>query len=100
VGDNPVLWAALLIFSCVPMCLSSVYKQKALGEVDVDPIYLNGWIAVWQFLLSLPLLLPSAPLSNVAIRDIPQNLADGWKCFLGENTVSNPYPHRIAIACN
>jgi len=85
-GSNPVLWAGLLIFSCVPMCLSSVYKQKALGEVDVDPIYLNGWIAVWQFLLSLPLLIPSAPLSDVAIADIPQNLYDGWLCFTGVNS--------------
>ena len=43
-----LLWALVMIFSCVPMTLSSVYKEKALGETELDPIYLNGWIAVFQ----------------------------------------------------
>lgn len=59
--------AALLIFavptqvlSCIPMCLSSVYKEKVLGDGDMDVIYLNGWVAVFQFLASLILAVPSA----------------------------------------
>ena len=87
-GNNAALWAFIMIFSCVPMCLSSVYKEKALGEVEIDPIYLNGWVAVFQFLCSIPLLLPSAPASNVAIKDLPQNLWDGAKCYVGINTVT------------
>ena len=37
-------------------------------------MYLNGWIAIFQLLASFPLLIPSAPASNLAIRDIPENL--------------------------
>lgn len=32
-----LLWSVVMILSCVPMTLSSVYKQKALGETDLDP---------------------------------------------------------------
>lgn len=42
------------------MCLSSVYKEKALGDDDMDVIYLNGWVAVYQFLASLLFAVPSA----------------------------------------
>eukprot|EP01006_Ploeotia_vitrea_P039074 TRINITY_DN66311_c4_g11_i2.p1 TRINITY_DN66311_c4_g11~~TRINITY_DN66311_c4_g11_i2.p1 ORF type:complete len:291 (-),score=134.03 TRINITY_DN66311_c4_g11_i2:7-879(-) len=53
-GSHPVLWAMVMILSCVPMCLSSVYKEKALGEVEIDAVYLNGWVAVFQFLAAIP----------------------------------------------
>lgn len=42
------------------MCLSSVYKEKALGDNDMDVIYLNGWVAVYQFMASLLFAVPSA----------------------------------------
>ena len=34
------------------------YKERALGETELDPIYLNGWIAVFQFLFSIPVRAP------------------------------------------
>lgn len=37
-----LLWSFVLVLSCVPMALSSVYKEMALGESELDPIYLNG----------------------------------------------------------
>lgn len=48
------------VLSCIPMCLSSVYKEKALGDDDMDVIYLNGWVAVFQFMSSLLFAVPSA----------------------------------------
>ena len=30
--DDLGAWAAVLVLSCIPMCLSSVYKEKALGD--------------------------------------------------------------------
>lgn len=48
------------VLSCLPMCLSSVYKEKALGDDDIDVIYLNGWVAVFQFMVSLLFAVPSA----------------------------------------
>jgi drug/metabolite transporter (DMT)-like permease len=42
-GAATALWGGVLIASCVPMCLSSIYKEIALGDTDLDPIYLNAW---------------------------------------------------------
>jgi hypothetical protein len=123
-ASDTALWSSVLILSTVPMCLSSVYKEKALGDTgeqgrgsgdtahthvlrrgqrarvlargwlqyarlsrsprhpftscsparrataEIDAIYLNFWVAVWQFVLGFPLLVPMAPASNLAITDI------------------------------
>ena len=86
IDGGQLLWMGVMVLSCVPMCLSSVYKEKALGEVDVDVVYLNGWVATFQFLVSLPLAFPSALVSKIPVRDIPGNLYDGLNCFGGVNT--------------
>jgi hypothetical protein len=53
-------------------------------------MYLNGWIAVFQLLFSLPLMLPAALVSDppVSIPDLPGNLLDGLKCFVGVDTIT------------
>jgi hypothetical protein len=73
------------------MTLSSVYKQIALGERDLDPVFLNGWIAIFQFLFSLPLAIPAALVSDppVSLADLPTNLANGAKCFVGISSRSS-----------
>lgn len=86
-GSNIPLWAGIMVASCIPMCLSSVYKEIALGDADIDAIYMNGWIAVYQMLASIPLLIPSAPLSNLTVGELPENLWNGAKCFVRINTV-------------
>lgn len=42
-----LVWSCVMILSCVPMTLSSIYKELALSE-DLDPILMNGWIAIFQ----------------------------------------------------
>jgi len=83
------VWCGVLILSCVPMTLSSVYKEKALGEQEIDVIYLNGWVAVYQFLISIPLAIPAAYASNIAIKDIPENVWDGARCYFGYNSIDS-----------
>ena len=83
------VWSLVMALSSVPMCLSSVYKEKTLGEVKMDVIYLNGWVAIFQFLISIPLAIPAAYASNLAISDIPQNLYDGFKCYAGIDSIVN-----------
>lgn len=34
-GSTTGIWSAVLVLSCVPMCLSSVYKEKALGDTEI-----------------------------------------------------------------
>lgn len=45
-ASDTALWSSVLILSCIPMCLSSVYKEKSLGDTEIDAIYLNYWVAV------------------------------------------------------
>ncbi|KAI9917053.1 hypothetical protein PsorP6_017202 [Peronosclerospora sorghi] len=97
-GTDPhliVLWSIVMIFSCVPMCLSSVYKEKTLGETELDAVYLNGWIAVFQFLFAIPLTLPAAMVGDhpVTPSELPENLYDGLMCYLGQNTIHDG-PHK------
>lgn len=75
-------------------------------------MYLNGWIAVFQLLFSLPLMLPAALVSDppVSIPDLPSNLFDGLKCFVGIDTITcdpndgdceadNCYPQAPTFVC-
>lgn len=41
-GVQELVWSVVLVLSCIPLALSSVYKEMALGESELDPIYLNG----------------------------------------------------------
>jgi len=81
------VWASVLIASCIPMTLSSVYKEKALGEVEIDVVYMNGWIAIYQLIISLVLAVPSAYASSLTIEQLPGNVWDGAKCYSGHNSV-------------
>lgn len=85
---SEIFWVLVLMLSCIPMCLSSVYKEKALGEADVDVIYLNGWVSVFQFLFSLPLCFPSASVINLPYNQIISNLWSGLLCWCGINTIT------------
>jgi CRT-like, chloroquine-resistance transporter-like len=61
------------------MALSSVYKEIALGEAELDPIYLNGWVAVFQFAISIPLALPAALAGSPPVmpKQLPESIWDG-----------------------
>lgn len=99
-SDADMLWILILVVSCVPMCLSSVYKEKALGEVEMDVIYLNGWVAVFQFLMAIPLIIPSAWVIDMPMEEIMPNMYGGLKCWFGENTVMHDTEHLIKDNCS
>lgn len=93
-----LFWIIVMVVSCVPMCLSSVYKEKALGETEVDVMYLNGWVAVFQLLVSIPLAFPSAWIQGMPMNAIWPNIVMGTKCWFGYNSVTaefNPYNQDI-----
>lgn len=75
------------------LALPSVYKEKALGEADIDPVYLNGWVALFQFIFAIPLLFPSAASISLPIEKLPENLWNGARCFVGINSRFAPDPH-------
>lgn len=80
-------WALVLIFSCAPMTLSSVYKEKALGDQEIDVVYLNGYVALYQFIVSIPLGIPAAYAMGLDIQEIPMNLRNGFLCYIGMNSI-------------
>lgn len=88
-GGGDVMWSIIMIASCIPMALSSVYKELALGETELDPMYLNGWIAIFQLLFSLPLMIPAALASDPPVQPsgLPMNLWNGLRCFFGFNSI-------------
>ncbi|GMH74805.1 hypothetical protein TL16_g08196 [Triparma laevis f. inornata] len=83
VGENQNFWIFIQVLSIVPSVFSSVYKEKALGDVDIDVTYLNGWVAFYQLLCCIPLAIPSAWASNLTVAQIPKNMYDGGRCALG-----------------
>lgn len=48
-----------------------------------------SWVAIFQFLISLPLAVPAALVGNPSISplELPRNLWNGWMCYLGYNSV-------------
>lgn len=101
-----IFWIFVLVLSCVPMCLSSVYKEKALGEVEIDVVYLNGCVALFQFLFAIPICVPSAQIINMSASDIFPNIYGGMKCWMGlnstdkDNCSSAPYFVTIYLLFN
>uniref|UniRef100_A0A7S2WAB2 Uncharacterized protein n=2 Tax=Rhizochromulina marina TaxID=1034831 RepID=A0A7S2WAB2_9STRA len=86
-GHSQVLWALVNIISCIPMTLSAVYKEKALQGQAMDVVYLNGWVALFQFILTIPLSIPSAFAIDLPISELIPNVVNGFQCFLGESQV-------------
>lgn len=89
-GGGNIVWCIVMILSSVPSALSSVYKEIALGETNIDPVYLNGWIAVFQFLMSLILCIPASLATDppVSVSDLPLNMWQGLKCYAGYNSIT------------
>jgi drug/metabolite transporter (DMT)-like permease len=68
-------WSIVMLLSCVPSVMSTVYKQIAL-QTPLDPILVNGWVALFQFLCGLFLVIPSGLVSSPRVR--PLDLGTNW----------------------
>lgn len=85
-----LIWSGVMILSCFPMALSTIYKELVLDD-HMDPVFLNGWIVVFQTMYSFILAVPAGMASTPAVlpKDVPQNLLDGVKCYLDINTIED-----------
>jgi len=90
--STTLLWSVVTILACIPMTLSSIYKELALSgsQQNLDPIFLNGWVAFYQLLFSFPLSVPAGMTSSPPVppHELPQNIWDGIKCYLGIATIT------------
>lgn len=85
-----LIWSVVMIASTVPMTLSSLYKQIAVGDgIELDPIFLNGWVAVYQLAFSMFLAIPAGWFTSpaVSISALPRNLWHGLRCYFGFSSI-------------
>ena len=78
------IWSLVMIASCIPMTFSSIYKQVALSaHANLDPLFVNGWVAIFQFLCSLPLAIPAGLASSPSVSpwELPRNWHNAWQCL-------------------
>jgi CRT-like, chloroquine-resistance transporter-like len=70
-----------------------IYKEISVGAAgyNLDPVFLNGWIAVYQSLFSLLLAVPAGTMASPAVPPqlVLQNLYNGWLCFTGVGTMES-----------
>lgn len=86
---DQLVWVLAIVISNIPSVYSSVYKEKALGEVDIDVVYLYGWVSVFQCLIAIPLCVPSALAVSMPMSEIPANIYGGLACLRGVNTITH-----------
>ena len=100
--DNAFVWwlncvTSKVVANLIPRSLalghvstaaSSVYKQiKLRAHGDLHPVFLIGWIGVFQLLFSII----SAPgvgwATGIPLTKVPRNLWDGFQCYFGYSSV-------------
>ena len=69
------IWSIVMLISCVPSVMSTIYKQVAL-QAPLDPILVNGWVALFQFICGLFLVVPSGLVSSPKVH--PLELGTNW----------------------
>ena len=67
---------------------SSYHLTINLGELEIDVVYFNGWVAIYQFIVTILLIVPGAYGSSLTWRDIPNSITDGASCYVGTNTIT------------
>ena len=93
-SDLP-LFNFLFLLSVVPGALSSIYKELAFVDADIDANYLQAWVSLWQSLFGFALI----PLNTlkflgpqaVAWDKLWSSFVDGGWCLLGYNVLVPPH---------
>lgn len=80
-------WSIVMLLSFVPSVMSTIYKQVALQTAStLDPILINGWVSLFQFLCGLFLVIPSGLVSSPKVHplEITSNWLDGVGCLFAQ----------------
>ncbi|XXQ29777.1 EamA domain-containing protein [Plasmodiophora brassicae] len=100
---NNFVFNIIFLLSVIPQAFSSVFKEIAFDDAELDVNYLQYWVAVWQVAFglvvapvnSVKLLGPAA----VPLQDIPMAIWNGAKCMCGVNTVLASATNAIPDSC-
>jgi len=101
-GAGLIGWELIFFSSTIPIALSGVYKEMGFKACDLDVWYLNGYVAIWQFVLGLLYAPLAAVMTGLAISDIPLNIWQGLQCWLlGTNFITRErgFDCSIALEC-
>jgi len=77
----------LFLASLVPSCFGRIYQEEALGNANVEPFYLQGWVALFQTALTI-VLLPFFAFwegHDASPRGILALMQGGVTCLQGTN---------------
>jgi len=80
-------WSIVMLLSCVPSVMSTVYKQVALQTASsMDPIVISGWVSLFQFVCGLFLVIPSGLVSSPRVHplEIGSNWLNGIGCLFAQ----------------
>ena len=93
-SDLP-LFNFLFLLSVVPGALSSIYKELAFVDADIDANYLQAWVSLWQSLFGF-VLIPLNTFQFLGSQYVPwdklwPNTVDGGWCLLGYNLIVPPH---------
>lgn len=88
--DKPI-FNIIFLLSVLPMAFSTIYKEIAFNDIELDVNYLQYWVAVWQFLFGF-LLIPLNTFSflgpnQMTWSELPYAIWNGMKCLGGYNTI-------------
>ena len=86
-----LIWSAVMMLSCVPASISNIYKEGKMDEANIDPIYLTTWVANFQAIITVLLLIPSGLFSSHRMlpKDWIENFYHGFLCYIGHNTITS-----------
>ena len=84
-----VFWSFVLILANIPNVLSGIYKERYSDQHEVDSVYINAWIAIFQTMFSVVLAVPAGYLTSppVPMSKLPKNFRDGLKCYFGIGSI-------------
>ena len=93
-SDLP-LFNFLFLLSVIPSALSSIYKELAFVDADIDANYLQSWVSLWQTLFGF-LLIPLNTMKFLGPQAVHWDelwtaFSDGWWCLLGYNLLVPPH---------
>jgi drug/metabolite transporter (DMT)-like permease len=93
VEDRP-LFNIIFLLGIIPTALSTIYKELAFNDIELDVNYLQYWVAVWQLLVGF-LLIPLNTFkflgpNSVPWDQLPSAIWNGLRCLHGTNTVLLP----------
>jgi len=75
-------WSIVVLLSCIPSVMSTVYKQVALQTAtSMHPILINGWVSLFQLLCGFFLVIPSGLVSSPRVH--PLEIGSNWMAGIG-----------------